>query len=209
MKKIKLLIILLISIFICNTKVFAASATLSVTPTNVYVGDTFTVNVNMKDAAAWNIHVTSTGPVDNTACIINEADASDDAKNIDKTFKVTCTATGEGTVRLTLSGDVSSEASELVNLSGSKIVTVSKKPTSTTTTTTTTTKKIDDTETTSTTTITTTITKKNIDESITTNPKTGVNKYIILVIIILFITSIVLIVRYKKYDKDKSEKDSK
>ena len=63
MKKIKIILMLLISIFIFKINIFAASGNLSVSSTNVYVGDSFTASVNVNSAAAWNVHVTATGPV--------------------------------------------------------------------------------------------------------------------------------------------------
>ena len=101
MKKIKLLIILFISIFIFNLNVFAG-ANLSVSTTNVTSGGAFTVSVNMWEAAAWNIHVSATGPV--SGCSINQADATADAMDTSKTFTATCTATGVGTINISLNG---------------------------------------------------------------------------------------------------------
>ena len=127
MKKIKILIISLISIFAFNEHVLAASGNLSVSSETVYVGDTFTVKVNVSSAAAWNIHVSASGPV--SGCSINQADATADAMDTNKSFSATCTATGTGTITLTLSGDVTSASDgNAVNISGSKQVTVSEKP---------------------------------------------------------------------------------
>ena len=128
MKKIKILFILLISIFVFNINVLAASGNLSVSSSNVYVGDTFTVSANISGAAAWNVHVNSSGPV--SGCSINEADTTADASDTNKTFSVTCTATGEGTITITLSGDITSENDEsATSISGSRNVIVSQKPT--------------------------------------------------------------------------------
>ena len=65
------------SIFALSSSVSAASAGLTVSSNNVYVGDTFTVNVNMGGAAAWNLHTSASGPV--SGCIVNVADATADA----------------------------------------------------------------------------------------------------------------------------------
>jgi len=128
MKKIKLILIMTLAIFTCNIKVYAASTSLSVSSDTVSVGDTFTVSANMKDAAAWNIYVTSSGPVN--GCTISQVDASADALDTSKTFSATCTATEEGTITLTLSGDVTSaEDGNAVNVSGTKTITVVKKTT--------------------------------------------------------------------------------
>ena len=128
MKKIKYLIISLITIFTFNINVYATSGSLGVSSSSVYVGDSFTVTVNVKSAAAWNVHVSASGPV--SGCVINQADATADAMDTNKTFSATCTATGEGTITVRLSGDVTSASDgNAVGISGSRSVTVSKKPT--------------------------------------------------------------------------------
>ena len=128
MKKIKILFILLISVFVFNLNVSAASGNLSVSSSNVYVGDTFTVSASISGAAAWNVHVNSSGPV--SGCSINEADTTVDASDTNKTFSVTCTATGEGTITITLSGDITSaDDDSATSISGSRNVIVSQKPT--------------------------------------------------------------------------------
>ena len=106
---------------------FAASGSLSVSSGNVYVGDSFTATVNVSGAAAWNVHMTSSGPV--SGCAINQADATADAADTNKSFSATCKATGTGTITLKLTGDVTSAADgNAVNVSGSKTVTVAEKP---------------------------------------------------------------------------------
>lgn len=131
MKKIKILfmgIVTIITLFILNTDVFAASASLSTSTSSVYVGDRFTVSVHV-NAAAWNVHTSVSGPV--SGCIINQADASMDAMNTNKTFTATCTATGEGTITVTLYGDVTGDTDiYATQVSGTRKVTVSKRPTS-------------------------------------------------------------------------------
>ena len=126
MKKVKFLLVSLISLFAFNINVIAASGSLSVSSSNVYVGDKFTVTVNVRSAAAWNIHVLASGPV--SGCSINQADATSDAMDTNKSFSATCTATGTGTISIILSGDVTSaNDGNAVNVSGSKNVTVLQK----------------------------------------------------------------------------------
>ena len=86
MKKVKFLLVSLISIFAFNINVFAASGSLGVSSSSVYVGDSFTVTANVSSAAAWNIHVSASGPV--TGCVINQADATADAIKRDNIKKV-------------------------------------------------------------------------------------------------------------------------
>lgn len=127
MKKIKILLISLISMFAFNTSVYAASSSISVSSGNVYVGDSFTVSLYVTSSAAWNVHVTSSGPV--SGCTIHQADASADALDTNRSFSATCTATGEGTIVIRLSGDVTSASDgNAVSVSGSRSVSVSKKP---------------------------------------------------------------------------------
>ncbi|MBR3490635.1 MAG: cadherin-like beta sandwich domain-containing protein [Bacilli bacterium] len=109
------------------SKALAASANLSVNKGSVYVDETFTVTVYVSSAAAWNVHVNASGPVGN--CSINNANATDDAMDTNKTFQTTCTATGAGNITLSLSGDVTSASNGVaVGISGSKSITVSNKP---------------------------------------------------------------------------------
>lgn len=127
MKKIKILLISLISMFAFNTNVYAASSSISVSSGNVYVGDSFTVSLYVNSSAAWNVHVTASGPVN--GCTIHKADASDDALDTNRSFSATCTATGEGTIVIRLSGDVTSASDgNAVPVSGSRSVSVSQKP---------------------------------------------------------------------------------
>lgn len=129
MKKIKYLIISLITIFAFNINVFAASGNLKVSSSSVYVGDRFTVTANINSVAAWNIHVSASGPV--SGCTIKQADVTADAMDTNKKFSATCTATGTGTITIKLSGDVTSALDgNAVNVFDNKTVTVSKKATS-------------------------------------------------------------------------------
>ena len=128
MRKMKNLLktILVIAILMVGSKAHAASGSLSVSSGSVNVGDSFTASVNVSGAAAWVVKVNATGPVTN--CSINQADATADAADTNKTFTANCVATGEGTITLTLSGDVTSASDgNAVPISGSRSVTVTKK----------------------------------------------------------------------------------
>lgn len=126
MKKIKYLIVSIISVFLFNVSAYAASGSLSVSSSSVYVGDSFTVSVNLYSMAAWVVKVNSTGPV--SGCSINEASDSGDGHNINKTISATCTATGTGTINIRLSGDITDEGYNTVYLSDSRNVTVTQRP---------------------------------------------------------------------------------
>ena len=127
MKKIKLIIIAIITIFTLNINVSALSKNFSVSPSNVYVGDSFTVSVGLAGVAAWNVHTSVvSGPV--SGCVINEADVTNNASNTSKMFTATCTATGVGNAVISLSGDVTSEDGQFAELSDSRTVTISERP---------------------------------------------------------------------------------
>ena len=127
MKKLKIFLLLLVLLCISKTNVYAASGSLSTSTGTVYVGDSFTVSVNVFSAAAWNVHTSVLGPV--TGCIINQADATADAMDTNKTFNATCTATSEGTITIRLNGDVTSAVDgNSVALYGSRNVSVISRP---------------------------------------------------------------------------------
>ena len=132
MKKVKILLLLLISVFCLYTKdVYAASASLSVSSSKVYVGGSFKTTINVSASAAWSVHLKASGPVRN--CSMDQADSTANALNANRSFSVTCTATGTGTITLTLSGDVTSADDGLARkVSGTRTVTVVNKPASST-----------------------------------------------------------------------------
>ena len=98
MKKKIIVTFLLLNLILPTKTVEAASSSLSVSSRNVIVGNSFTISVNINQASAWNIHVTSTGPV--SGCTMSLADATADAMNTSKSFQATCTATAAGTITL-------------------------------------------------------------------------------------------------------------
>lgn len=154
MKKLNKIITFMLVFMLFGFNVQAASANLSVSKSSIYVGDSFNAIVKANGVAAWNIHISASGPV--SGCKLDQADATADALDTNKTFSVTCKSTGPGTITVTLKGDVtSSNDGKPVKLSSSKEVTVNKKTTTTTTkkkTTSTTTKKTTTKKTTTTTT---------------------------------------------------------
>ena len=103
MKKAKLMLIFTIVCFAFIPKVFATNY-MSVSKENVKVGESFDINVNFDSIEAWEINVTTTGPVGE--CSILEENATQDNQNVPKEFKTTCNATEAGTITITLSGNV-------------------------------------------------------------------------------------------------------
>ncbi len=131
MKKLKTLLIISFMALFATPNAFAASGSLSVSSSSVYVGDSFTASVNLTAVAAWSVKVTASGPV--SGCVINQADATADANNANKTFSAQCTATGAGAITITLSGDATNADGETVTLGGTRTVTAAVKPAPTTT----------------------------------------------------------------------------
>lgn len=123
MKKLNHIFLCFSLLFLFQNKVNAA-ASLTTSASKVSIGESFTVNVNLSSVASWNVHVTSTGPVN--GCTINQADASETAMNISKTFSASCTSTGEGTIIISLSGDTTTETGDIKQISGTVNVIVSK-----------------------------------------------------------------------------------
>lgn len=129
MNKFKILVLsIIVFLFSGIMEVKASNAYLSVSSEDVYVGDSFTVFVNIDQSAAWNIQVNSSGPV--ADCVIKDADATKDALNTSKQLSVSCTATQEGKITINLSGDVTNALDgNYVDIVGTKVVNVTQKPT--------------------------------------------------------------------------------
>ena len=107
-KKIKIIIFcfaMLIGIMLGQTKVEAATASISANKTTVTEGDSIKVTLKYT-AAAWDLHVSSELPTNSTA---DFASATDDAKNATSTKIITYNANKKGTYSINLSGTVSDE----------------------------------------------------------------------------------------------------
>lgn len=139
MKKTKTIIMIIMAFFFCNMNVNAA-ASLYTSASTVYKGNSFTTTVSLSKVAAWNVHVSATGPV--SGCSMRKAGEDEDGENTSVKFSVTCKTTGTGSIKVTMSGDTTDENFNTVNISASKTVKVIEKPkTNTSNTTTNTTKK--------------------------------------------------------------------
>lgn len=121
MKKLKLLLIVFISMFIYTYKVDAA---MNVSRSSVTEGESFTVTVGLT-AAAWEVHVSANGPV--SGCYINEADSDSGAADGYRSFQTTCTATGQGSITISLTGNYTPEAGGTIGLNETGYVTVNAK----------------------------------------------------------------------------------
>ena len=103
-----------------------AVASLSASQSNVYVGDTFAVSLSIDAVAAWNVHISSVGPVEN--CTLVDADVTEDALNTEKHFVAECQTTGVGEITVSLSGDYTTADGVTTELSDNLTVTVEEKP---------------------------------------------------------------------------------
>ena len=119
-KKISILIVFILLTISFNSKVNAVSANISAGKSEINVGESTTITVNI-NAASWNIHVTGDGT-------LNEADSSSDGENTNKTFTINFTGNKEGTYKFKLSGDVSDgDTGKTTQISGSAQVIVKSK----------------------------------------------------------------------------------
>ena len=124
MKKVSYFIISSLFFFMLIPSIHAG-ASLTTNYSTVTKGSSFTTTVSLSGVAAWEVHVSATGPVSN--CTINAADSSEDASNTSKKYSATCKTTGTGTIKITLSGNVTTASSSTSNISASKTVTVKEK----------------------------------------------------------------------------------
>ncbi len=88
----------------------------------VEVGSSVTISVTLKNTAAWNIRINSSGST--SGCSQSFADATTNGKNATKTLSVTCKATSLGTIGFTATGDITSADGTTKNVSLNKRVTV-------------------------------------------------------------------------------------
>lgn len=116
------MIIIMLAIF--QTEVLAVTPTISA-PSTVESGDSVTVNVTLKSVASWNITISATGAT--TGGSKSWADATEDAMNTTKTFSFTCKSSGEGTITIKVTGDVSTESGTNSEINQTKTITVNKK----------------------------------------------------------------------------------
>ncbi len=120
MKKKKIIVFLIIFLgfpIMAN----AGTATLNA-PSSVEVGSNVTASVTIKNTAAWNIKINSSGST--SGCSQNFSDVTSNGNNTNKTFSVTCKATSIGAIGFTVTGDITSADGTNSNVNLSKRVTV-------------------------------------------------------------------------------------
>ena len=123
MKKISLLLICLF-VFLVNVICVSAagSASISVSKSTIENGSKVTASVTVKNTAAWNVTITSSGST--SGCTQKFVGDSGTGNNTTKTFSVTCKSTSTGIINFVMSGDITSGDGVNTKISGSKSVTV-------------------------------------------------------------------------------------
>lgn len=123
MKKFKLISLIIFLFAFCTLNVFAAgSASLSVSKGSIENGSSVSASVSIRNAAAWNITITSAGAT--SGCTQKFVGDSGTGENTSKTFSVTCKSTSTGIISFTMSGDITSSDGANSKISGSKQVNV-------------------------------------------------------------------------------------
>ncbi|MBQ3020671.1 MAG: cadherin-like beta sandwich domain-containing protein [Bacilli bacterium] len=123
MKKFKfLLIIIFLFLLNINNVVAAGSASISVNNSTIENGSSVKASVTVKNVAAWNVTITSSGVTN--GCTKKFADATSDGANATKTFTVTCKSNSTGIINFVMSGDITSSDGTNTKISGSKSVKV-------------------------------------------------------------------------------------
>lgn len=103
----------------------APSYNFKVSSGSITNGNKVTASVTVSSTASWQIKITSSGNTE--GCSNKWADATGNAKNTSKTFSTTCKASSTGVISFRLEGNITDEAGNTVNLSGTKTVTVKEK----------------------------------------------------------------------------------
>ena len=107
--------------FVASVKA-APSYSFNVSQGTIENGRTVTASVTVRNTAAWNIKITSSG---NTyGCSNAWADATSNGNDTTKTFSTTCKASSIGTIAFTVSGDITSSDGSNIGVSGGKSVNV-------------------------------------------------------------------------------------
>lgn len=122
MKKIKYLLLSILLFVMMGGYIYAAPSYSFNVASSVENGKNVTASVTVKNTAAWNIKINSSG--NTNGCSNSWADATGNGNNATKTFTTTCKATGLGSISFTLSGDITDQDGNNIGISGSKRVSV-------------------------------------------------------------------------------------
>lgn len=116
--------LLIISILMLPSVVFAAGSASGSAPGSVENGSNVTFTVNISNTAAWNLKLNGSGATG--GCSNSFADVTANGGNTSKSFSITCRATSEGTITFTATGDITSADGANSNVSITKTVNVVK-----------------------------------------------------------------------------------
>ncbi len=123
MKKFKIFLLSVFVFLVSTICVSAAgSASISVSKSKIENGSKVTASVTVKNTAAWNVTITSSGAT--SGCTQKFVGDSGTGNNTTKTFSVTCKSTSTGIINFVMSGDITSSDGNNTKISGSKSVTV-------------------------------------------------------------------------------------
>jgi hypothetical protein len=118
----KKLLLILLGIVLIPKTLFAAGTAIISGPSSVERGSNVTINVTIRNTAAWNLRMSGNGST--SGCSKVEADVTANGNNTTKTFTLTCKASSVGTINFTVTGDITSQDGSNSNVSLTKQVTV-------------------------------------------------------------------------------------
>ena len=118
--KRKYLIIALV-LFLPQIVLAAPNASISTNASSIEKGKSVTATVTLSDTAAWNVKIAGSGAA---TCSTKQADVTSDGKSTTKKFNLECKSTTEGTIKFTVTGDITSGSGETKDISLTKDVTV-------------------------------------------------------------------------------------
>ena len=122
MKKVYLIIALII-ILLPEIVLAAPNATISTNVSTIEKGKSVISTLTLTDTAAWNVKIVGSGAA---TCSTKNADVTINAKSITKDITLECKATEEGTIKFTVTGDITSGSGQTKDISLTKYVTVIK-----------------------------------------------------------------------------------
>ena len=122
MKKVYLIIALII-LLLPEIVLAAPNATISTNVSTIEKGKSVISTLTLTDAAAWNVKIVGSGAA---TCSTKNADVTVNAKSITKKITLECKATEEGTIKFTVTGDITSGSGQTKDISLTKYVTVIK-----------------------------------------------------------------------------------
>ena len=122
MRKVYLIIALII-LLLPEIVLAAPNATISTNVSTIEKGKSVISTLTLTDAAAWNVKIVGSGAA---TCSTKNADVTVNAKSITKEITLECKATEEGTIKFTVTGDITSGSGQTKDISLTKYVTVIK-----------------------------------------------------------------------------------